>query len=287
MELCVVSGKGGTGKTTVSVGLAVALADQISAPVRLVDCDVEAPNCHLYLNPGPVGEEPVTVLVPAWEREKCAGCGDCAKACQFAALGLFGAHLEIFTEHCHSCGVCVHVCPEGSLSEVPRRIGVIRRGAVPGIELSWGLLDVGEPRAVPVIDALRSGAGGKPFVIVDGPPGTSCSMAAAARRADAALVVTEPTPFGLHDLAGACAVLQVLGVPAGVVLNKAQGGRGPVHEYCEAQGLPLLLEIPMDRALAESGAAGVALPAARPEYGGVLRDLWAACEGLAAARTSP
>lgn len=140
MELCVVSGKGGTGKTTVSVGLAVVLAGQGDPPVRLVDCDVEAPNCHLYLNPGRVVEEPVTVLVPAWEREKCTGCGACATACQFGSLGLFEAHLEVFTEHCHSCGVCTYVCPEGALCEVPRRIGVMRRAAVSGIELSWGLL---------------------------------------------------------------------------------------------------------------------------------------------------
>ncbi len=272
------SGKGGTGKTTVAVGLAVSLAGAGTGEPRLVDCDVEAPNAHLYLRPDAVHESEVTVTVPAWERERCTRCGACARACAFGALGLFGDQLVVFPEHCHGCGACLYVCPEGALSEQPRRIGVVNRGRGGGVRVTWGVLDVGQPRAVPVIEAARGDAGpGSGQTVLDGPPGTACSLAASARSADGALVVTEPTSFGLHDLELACDALQVLNVPAAVVLNKATGERGPIHDYCDRRGLPVLLEIPLDRGVAEAGATATPLPDAFPSYRSAFQDLWAAC----------
>ena len=284
MELCVVSGKGGTGKTTVSVGLAVALAELKSPdPVQLVDCDVEAPNAHLYLGCGEVREEPVAVPLPVWSRDRCTGCGACVQACLFGSLGLFGTHLEVFEEHCHACGACSFVCPEKALTEGTRPVGVLRRAETPGIELSWGLLNIGEPRAAPVIQALRATSAHKRRIL-DGPPGNSCSLVAAVRNADAALIVTEPTPFGVHDLELAWRVLTVLDVPSAVAVNKTSGKRGPVHAFCRNRGVPVVLEIPWDPALARAGAEGVPLPVAEPFFGPLLRDAWAACDDLAGRR---
>ncbi len=288
VELCVVSGKGGTGKTTVAVGLAVSLAGAGAGEPRLVDCDVEAPNAHLYLRPDAPEETEVTVMVPVWDPGRCCRCGACANACAFGALGLFGDRLVVFPEHCHGCGACGYVCPEGALSERPQRIGVVNRGRAGGVVVTWGVLDVGQPRAVPVIEAARArGRTGSDQTVLDGPPGTACSLAAAARGVDGAVVVTEPTAFGLHDLELAWESLRVLGVPAGVVINKAVGGRGPVHAFCERKGLPVLLEIPLDRAVAEAGAAGTPLPDAFPRYRTVFQDLWEDCAARFPERTSP
>ena len=284
MKLCVVSGKGGTGKTTISVGLAKALAAVAGDPVSLLDCDVEEPNVHLYLRPGQLQHTQVQVPVPVWDASRCSACGDCKQACAFGALALFGDRLEIFPEHCHSCGVCLFVCRQLALQEEPRSIGTLHQGQSDGVAVIWGELSVGEPRPVPVIEAVHAAGQGAPRMIIDGPPGTSCALVAAAGEADVALVVTEPTPFGRHDLEAALGVLKELGVPAAVVLNKAGAEDGGIPRLCRARGIPLLLEIPFDKQLAELGAAAVPLSEAAPIWGPVLRNLWLELEHLASSR---
>ncbi len=278
MKLCIVSGKGGTGKTTLSVALAMVLADHRGGGVALLDCDVEEPNAHLYLRPAQANCRSVTVPVPTWEAAACRACGACKEACRFGALALFGGRLEIFPEHCHACGVCVHVCPHGALHETPRVIGLLWGGQADGLVVQWGELTVGEPRPVPLIEAVRQGENTVAHVIIDGPPGTACSLVAAASGMDAALVVTEPTPFGLHDLQAALDVLEVLGVPAAVVVNKATDEDGGIDACCRSRGVPVLLRIPFDRQLAASGARAIPLHRAAPGWGKALMRLWSAVE---------
>lgn len=268
-----------------SVGLAVALGD-LSAPnpIELIDCDVEAPNDHLYLRCADAGEEPVLVPVPFWAPEGCTACGACARACEFSGLTLLGDRVEVFPERCHSCGACTAACPTGALTEGVRRVGVVRSASSPGVALRWGELDAGATRAAPVIQAARHGRRPGSQRVLDGPPGSSCSLVAAARGADMALLVTEPTPFGLHDLELAWRAVTLLGVPSAVVLNKAQRREGRIHSFCRARGVPILLEIPLDRDLAQAGARGVPLPVADPAYGPVLRGLWSCLETVFAPR---
>lgn len=284
VKLCVVSGKGGTGKTTLSVGLAMALAAGDGDPVTLLDCDVEEPNVHLYLRPSQVQLSQVQVPVPEWDAARCNACGACRRACAFGALALFGDRLEIFPEHCHSCGACFYVCPQQALREIPRSTGTLHQGQAGVLKVIWGELSVGEPRPVPVIEAVRAAAKGSARVIIDGPPGTSCALVATASEADVALVVTEPTPFGRHDLEAALEVLKELGVPAAVALNKSEVADGGIHNLCLAMGVPLLLEIPFDPRLAELGAAAIPLSEVEPAWGPVLMELWLELEYLATTR---
>lgn len=286
MKLCVVSGKGGTGKTTLSVGLASALAGALYSGVSLLDCDVEEPNAHLYLHPDNLSATSVSVKVPIWDAAKCSACGACKQACAFGALALFGDHLEIFPEHCHSCGACMFVCSQQALGEVERPVGTLQQGIVDGVTLSWGELTVGEPRSVPVIEAVLEAAQGQATIIIDGPPGTSCALMAAADGADVALVVTEPTPFGLHDLSAALDVLDVLGVPAAVVINKANDDDAGIVEFCRTRGVSVLLEIPFDRQLAACGAEAMPLNRIAPEWESKLVRLWRLLESQVASGRS-
>ena len=261
MIVAVASGKGGTGKTSVALSLAVAAARR----VQLLDCDVEEPNCHLFLRGASVGTRGVNVPLPVVETEACTGCGVCGEVCQFHGIVALPNGAHVFPSLCHGCGACTRLCPAGALSEGQRTVGevVVSRGD--GVELVTGRLAVGETLAVPVVRAVRRCAAGDATVIVDAPPGTSCTMMAAVRGCDVAALVTEPTPFGLHDLTLAVAAVRKLGVPFGVIVNRAGCGDGRVHEYCAAEGIPVLLEVQNERGIAEAYARGETLVTARPE----------------------
>jgi MinD superfamily P-loop ATPase len=277
MIVAVASGKGGTGKTTVATSLALAAGRE----VRLLDCDVEEPNCHLFLD-APTGHvEPVGLPVPVIDSQLCTACGVCGEVCQFNAIAVLPDGARVFPTLCHGCGACTWLCPEEAIREEARPIGEIATGRLGAVELVTGRLAVGEALAPPVVREVRRRGADADVVVVDAPPGTGCPVMAALRGADVALLVTEPTPFGLHDLSLAVEAVRLLGIPFGVVVNRAGCGDDRVQAYCRGQGIPLLLEIPQDRRIAEAYARGRPLVAAFPEWRTAFADLLAAAMQLA------
>lgn len=278
MRVAVASGKGGTGKTTIATSLALSLASGGDGrpPPLLLDCDVEAPNAHIYLRPTLRRRRTVSIAVPQLNPAACTHCGRCVEVCQYHGLALLGETLMVFPQLCHGCGSCVRQCPESALAESEHPIGVLEGGAARGgVRFARGVLNIGEPMAVPVIRALKGWMPEAPgqTVILDAPPGTSCPMVEAVRGADVLLLVTEPTPFGLHDLRLAAEVGRLLGIRTGVVLNRDGIGDAAVESFCAQQGLPILLRIPFERAIAEGTARGTPLVEIHPDHAAGFRWL--------------
>ncbi len=263
MILSIASGKGGTGKTTVAVNLALSLEN-----IRLLDCDVEEPNAHLLLHPKIAKTNPVHVWMPVVDEKKCDYCGKCSKFCKFNAIFVTSQKIMFFPQLCSSCGGCAIVCPKKAIREKKRKIGVIRHGSAKGVGLVYGQLNVGEPMATPVIRAVKRYT--EPLengdVIVDSPPGTSCPVIEAVHGSDYCILVTEPTPFGLYDLKIAVEVLTKLKIPFGVVVNQAGIGDKRVHKFCKEKAIPLLLEIPYKRRIAELYSLGKPFVIEMPEW---------------------
>jgi len=269
MNIAIASGKGGTGKTTVSVNLARTMA----IPVQLLDCDVEEPNAHLFLKGDKVKEEIVTIPIPQVDESLCDGCGECSKICQYHAIVTFGTAPLIFPEMCHGCGGCTLVCPPKAITEVGRRIGVVETLTSGNITLIGGRMDVGVAMAPPLIRAVKDRLQKDMPAILDAPPGTSCPVIAAIRDTDLVVLVTEPTPFGLNDLALAVDMVRELKIPFGVIVNRMGSGDDRVHIYCQKEAIPLLLEIPDDRRIAESYSRGILMVDALPEYQNLFQSL--------------
>ena len=266
----VASGKGGTGKTTVAVNLACVLGPE----VRLIDCDVEEPDARLFL-PGELTETVgVNTRVPEIDQEACDYCGVCARFCQFNALAVAGSVAMVFPELCHGCRGCSMVCPQRAIRMVSHRVGevnTIRTAA--GWTLVEGVLDVGHPSAVPVIEAVRRHRIPEVLTLLDAPPGTSCSAVATLRDVDAVVLVTEPTPFGLNDLRLIVELVRRMNLPFGVVVNRTRPGNRLIENYCKEEGIPVWMEIEEDRRYAEVMARGRILTEAFPE----LRDRFVRC----------
>lgn len=284
VRIAVASGKGGTGKTTVATSLALSLVEPPAGEgqrlsVVFLDCDVEGPNAHLYLKPRLDRREDVVIPIPAVDTAYCTACGKCAEVCQYHAILVLGNSPLVFPHLCHGCGSCSLVCPEHAINEQPHPIGIVEAGLTPhGISFARGVLQVGEPLATPIIRRLKQWAipSSPPqgVIILDAPPGTSCPVVQTARGADFLLLVTEPTPFGLHDLRLAVEVAKELGVPAGVVINRDGIGDDSVDAFCRAAGLPVLLRIPFDRSISEGTAQGRTLAEIQPGYRVLLWNLF-------------
>ena len=274
MIISIASGKGGTGKTTLAVNLALSVRD-----AQLLDCDVEEPNAHLLLKPAINQEKPVYVSVPEINEELCDYCGKCAKFCEYNALFVGAGKVLVFPELCHSCGGCTIVCPANAIAEEKHQIGTVKMGTADHIELSYGELDVGEPMPVPVIREVKKQISKSKNAILDSPPGTSCPMIETVRGSDFCLLVTEPTPFGLHDLKIAAQVLEDMRIPSGVVINRSGIGDKKVYEYCRKKGVPILLEIPFQRRIAELYSRGIPFISEMPEWKERFQILFNEIEG--------
>ena len=262
MIISIASGKGGTGKTTIATNL----ARSIGSNVQLLDCDVEEPNAHLFINPFFEETETVFMPVPEVDEEKCTFCGKCGEICQFKAIAVLNENVLVFEELCHSCGGCWEVCPEGAITQSNRELGVIQKGHSSGIEFIHGKLRVGEAMSPPLIKKVRSYENPEKLTIIDAPPGTSCPVIASMKNADFVILVTEPTPFGLYDLRLAVAAAQMMDIPLGLVINRSDLGDDNVRQYADQMELPILMEIPFDRKIAEAYSQGEMIVDVMPEW---------------------
>jgi len=274
MHIAIASGKGGTGKTTVATNLAYVISQQGQA-VTYADCDVEEPNGHLFLPPYPEELKEVNVMVPEVNESVCTLCGECTGLCEYNALAVMGTKLLVFASLCHSCGACVTLCPPRALYEKPRPVGFVRSGPAGDINFMGGILNVGEAQAPPVTKAVKRRLPGEGICIIDAPPGTSCPVIEAVRGADYVVLVTEPTPFGLSDLKLAAEMLRALQLPFGIVINRCDIGDSLIREYGLREDIPVLLELPFSRRIAELYATGQLAAAVDPVYRRYMLDLFA------------
>lgn len=274
MNIAIASGKGGTGKTTVAVNLAYFLATS-GQSVQYLDCDVEEPNGHLFLKPTIEIQTPATVMVPKIIEGKCTFCGACSAKCQYNALvSLPNIPPLVFSGLCHGCCLCTHVCPEGAIVEDTREIGHIEQGTgMENISFVHGVLNVGEAMAVPLIRQVKEHTADAWVHITDAPPGTACPLVATIGKTDIVVMVTEPTPFGLHDLAIAVSVAEQIGVPLGLVINRERDRFSPLERYIKEHRLEVFARIPEDRRIAERYSKGEIIVEALPEYRALFEDL--------------
>ena len=282
--LAIASGKGGTGKTLVATNVAV-LAAATGLRVVLADCDVEAPNDHLFLRCRAESASPVAVSVAEVDAAACTACGRCRDACAYGAVRIFGASAIVFDELCKGCGLCVDVCAEHAVLEAPRRVGEVVSGPVegrPGLSLLTGRLDVGQVKSPAIIRSVRAAAAAiaSDLVVVDAPPGVACSAVAAVRGSDLLLLVTEPTVFGLHDLELSLRLGRDLDLPMAVVLNRVGTGEADVEGRCRSWGVPIVARIPFDRRIAQVYARGDLVADELPELARVLSELLEVLPGI-------
>ncbi|MFC1963993.1 ATP-binding protein [Chloroflexota bacterium] len=266
MIISVASGKGGTGKTLVATSLAFSLKER--GEVRFLDCDVEEPNDHIFMHPVITDCRGVFISVPVVDEEKCNYCGRCAEVCAYHAMAVLEEHVLAFHQLCHGCGACAHLCPRQAITEVDKEIGVIEEGQADGIAFAQGRLNIGEAMAPPIIRKVKEKVVDSGIVICDSPPGTSCPVVETLKGSDFCLLVTEPTPFGMNDLVLAMETVKELGIPCGVVINRAGLGDGQVEDYCRQENIPVLLTIPLDTDIARLYSRGVTLVKGMPQWRG-------------------
>lgn len=275
MVISIASGKGGTGKTTVAVNMALSIGN-----AQLVDCDVEEPNAHIFIKPEIRSSKEAFLPVPEIDMKKCVYCGKCREACSYNAIaviipsGDISGNVIVFPELCHSCGACIELCPEGAISEVDRRIGMIEIGESGSLQFAHGRLDVGQAMSPPLIRQVKEFINPTRNVIIDSPPGTSCPVITAIKGSDYCVLVTEPTPFGLNDLVLAVETAREIGIPYGVVINRSDIGDNNVSDYCERNKIRVLSRIPFDREAAVLYSKGKVLVEEKPLWKDIFRGIY-------------
>lgn len=276
MIISVASGKGGTGKTTIAVNLALSLNNG-----QLLDCDVEEPNCHIFIKPAFRYRSPVFIPVPEVNREKCDGCGRCQEVCAYNAIAVAGREVLVFPELCHGCGSCSYFCPDDAIVEKNKEIGIIESGEKNGIQFVQGKLYQGMMMSPPVIREVKRRIDKKNIVIIDAPPGTSCPVITAIKDTDFVILVTEPTPFGLNDLILAVEVVRKLRIPFGVIINRSDLGNKKIDEYCIKENISILMRIPFDIKIARAYSRGEPVIEVLPEYISRFQKLYRKIEEIA------
>ena len=267
MIVSVASGKGGTGKTLVATSLALSLnGTGRKKRVQFLDCDVEEPNGHLFLKPAFTSRESVRIPIPVVDAGKCTYCGRCSEVCAYNAIAVAREKVLVFPELCHGCGACSYFCPESAISEEGKEVGIVETGRAGPVLFVHGKLNVGEAMSPVVIRGVKQRLDRRCTVVIDAPPGTSCPVVESVRGSDFCLLVTEPTPFGLNDLVLAVEVARKLGIPCGVVINRAGVGDDAVEKYCRREHVPLLLTIPLEKRIADDYARGIPLVEGIPEW---------------------
>jgi MinD superfamily P-loop ATPase len=280
MKISLASGKGGTGKTTVAVNLALALAG-LGESVTYADCDVEEPNGHIFLRSMWESSESVGIPIPAVDSSLCTDCGECGAICRFSAIVCLGGTAMTFPELCKGCGGCSMVCAEKAISESVREVGVVETGSVrvtdgdgsEEIHFVHGKLRIGEAQSPPLIRRVKERIPDEGVTLLDAPPGTSCPVIETIRGSDFVLLVTEPTPFGLNDLKLAVEMVRKIDIPFAVGVNRAGIGDDGVERYCRDEGIKIMLEIAYDRRIAEAYSRGIPILTALPEYGALFEDV--------------
>jgi len=261
MIISIASGKGGTGKTTIATNLALSIGE-----VQVIDCDVEEPNANIFFNAEIKEREDVTVEIPEIDKEKCNYCGKCSEFCAYNALAVVPSNVLVFPELCHSCGGCAIVCPQNAITWMRKPVGKIEHGVTNGVDFYQGLLNVGEIQAIPVIKELKKKVVKEGNVIIDAPPGTSCPVIESINGSEYCILVTEPTPFGLHDLKLAIDVVRHLYIPFGVIINRDGVGDKKVEMFCQTEKIPILLKIPHSEEIANLYSIGIPFVKKLPEW---------------------
>jgi len=260
MIISIASGKGGTGKTTISTSLFLSIDN-----AQLLDCDVEEPNAHIFIKPEFNSPESVHLLIPEVDQNKCTLCGECQKNCAFNAIAVVGKSTMVFEDLCHGCGVCSYVCPVNAITEAEKEIGVVETSRQSDIDFIRGTLNIGENIAPPIINAVKKKINKSKTAIIDAPPGTSCPVITAMDGSDYCVLVTEPTPFGLNDLKLAVQVVKKLEIPFGVVINRFDLGNDETEKFCDDNNIPVIMRIPFMKDIAKAYSSGIPLITAKPE----------------------